>query len=359
MMKQEIDVNGTSGPSKWLRILFPALMILISALIPLAATEVVLRLSGVRSAIIDGDMLQSEKNILLPYRLRPGYVGEYAGGHVTIDDRGNRIVPQSSPAPSDRFDGDIVVVGDSVAFGQGLDDQDTIAANLGSLVNVPQQRFGVQLIGAPGYTSWNEYEALRLADLGAARIIVLLYVNNDVTRDNDQFKLSAGAGMADVSHDLFHRMTGMLYKNSRVAFIAADAVKRLLANFKNATPIDGPANVDHDALSYSMEAIQKIKALCEMHHSHFIVAIYRDAMWYSLRNNVTDYERIISNALSNLHVENFVLHDVTEKLPKGREQLNWADPLHPSAEATPIIARQIFLELQKRGWVERGAAREH
>ncbi|MEQ1897786.1 MAG: hypothetical protein ABL971_10420, partial [Vicinamibacterales bacterium] len=117
------------------RLVFPALAISLSVVVTLSGAEIALRLSGARSAVLHSEMFQIEGDPLLPYTLLPGYEGSYAGGQVTVGTSGNRVVPSHSPdGGSIASAGAIVVLGDSVAFGQGLDDGDTIAANLGRLI---------------------------------------------------------------------------------------------------------------------------------------------------------------------------------------------------------------------------------
>jgi len=112
-------------------IIFPFLATTIPVLILLAAFEVSLRATGFRSPVIHAKMFEVEVNDpLLPYSLHPGYSGDYGGGSVSIGSDGNRVVPLPLGIEENNFRNEIVVLGDSVAFGQSLDDKDTIAANL-------------------------------------------------------------------------------------------------------------------------------------------------------------------------------------------------------------------------------------
>ncbi|MEQ1899087.1 MAG: hypothetical protein ABL971_17110 [Vicinamibacterales bacterium] len=209
-------------------------------------------------------------------------------------------------------------------------------------------------MGAPAFTSWNEYAALaRLPDLGRTRVVILVYVSNDVTKDNDQFKLATNGGtIADVESDFLHRMTATLYDHFRLAFFAGDVVRRLRTfTAPQAEPADRPANVDPEALAYSMTAIRNIKSLCDTHGTRLLVAVYRDGTAYSLPRKVASYEATVTQALSEIPVENFVLARHIAALPPERGRLSWADLGHPSAEATRIIAQQIVDELEQRGWL--------
>ena len=63
---------------------------------------------------------------------------------------------------------------------------------------------------------------------------------------------------------------------------------------------------------------------------------------------VNIYETTISEALKQIGVDHFLLSRHTDRLSLHQLTVTWNDP-HPSAEASNLIANQIFDELQKRG----------
>ena len=196
------------------RFLIPILTIAITVSISLAAVELFLKVIGFESPIIHAEMyVVDEKDAFLPYSLRAGYSGVYGGGTVNVDPNGNRMVPIPQDIAETKFSTQIVILGDSVAFGQSLDDKDTIAANLQKQVVESGQSIRVVLIAAPGYTSWNEYAALmRYTNLSSVRTVVAIYVSNDMTVDNDYFKFrEMGAKIYYMEKDTIRKFLRIMY----------------------------------------------------------------------------------------------------------------------------------------------------
>jgi len=295
-------------------------------------------------------LVSTPERKLLPYTLRAGYSGNYAGALINIDSDGNRVVPMPAaarPSPTSR---EIVLVGDSVVFCQGLDDEDTIAANIQRMLSETDP-VRVVPIAAPGYTSWNEYTALRsyprFAQIGT---VLLVYVSNDLTTDNDHFKLGATGGRIHyLKMDLLHRVLRAAYANSRLLFLISDSLKKLIymARSGSAATSEG---VDRPALAYSLEAIGKTRDLCLASGKHLLVAIYRDGTYYSQPHAVEQYELAVSQGLQSIGVDNFTLTWATSRLPLAKFAVAWNDPSHPSAEATRILSEEIVEELRHRGY---------
>src|SRR5262249_39271517 len=101
------------------KILIPVLAIGLSLSATLLAMEVSLRFLDVRPTIIDSQMFLWANDPLLPHQLRPGYTGMYAGGVVTVGADGNRVVPLPQGLDPDTLSREVVLLGDSVVFGQG------------------------------------------------------------------------------------------------------------------------------------------------------------------------------------------------------------------------------------------------
>jgi hypothetical protein len=330
-------------------VLFPLLAVLISVFFFMIVLEVTLRLIGVTSPVIHADMFRVHSgNPLLPYSLRPNYSGSYAGGAITVGEDGNRIVPLLGDAP-EHFERDLIIVGDSVAFGQGLDDDETIAANLQRLLLLDGATTRVHLLGAPGYTSWNELIILQQSGyLQEARHIILIYFLNDITKDNDHFKFGIhGMNVYYIGKTFWHQLTKFLYEYSRIATLLADSIKRvsfLLSSRK--APLGGAKlQLNSEALDYSMDAILKIKQMCQGKNIDFVVAIYRPPFYYNAQDKYLEIEQAILESRSQNQVRHFVLNRATNVLSQGEYRGNWNDADHPSAEAARIIASQIMEEI--------------
>jgi hypothetical protein len=335
---------------RYRKVLIPILAIAIPLCITLLVIEVGLRLSGFRSPVIHAEMFRTTDDPLLPYTLRGGYSGDFAGGAVKVGLDGNRIVPLPPNADKNTFSHDIVLLGDSVAFGQGVDDEETIAASL-QRAFYGRKPIRVVSIAAPGYTSWNEYAALlHYPNLANVKTVVLLYVSNDITEDNDHFKLrDNGQLIYYLENDPFHRFIRALHNKSRLSSLLVYSFKKF--KYKLESEQTGTAEeIDSDALSYSIAAIKNIKYLCSKRNINLIVAVYRDGVVYRQPNWVAAYERAVLSRLEAIDVPHFVLDSPTDRLSKDAFGVSWNDYSHPNFEASRIIAEQIAAELNKSGF---------
>jgi hypothetical protein len=266
------------------------------------------------------------------------------------------VVPLPLEIDESRFSNEIVILGDSVAFGQGLDDKDTIAANLQKQLLESGKLARVALIAAPGYTSWNEYAALsRYTNLSKVRTVVVIYVDNDMTKDNDGFgfQQTGGTRLYEMDKDMLRKFLRILYDHSRLFFLISDSIKKIVSveNVFSTQKEKEKGALDIDALSYSIEAIRQIKALCRTRGINLLVAIHRSPAanhrwpdWYA------NFERLVSSSLSTIGVDHFVLRWAAERLSEKQFGVSWNDLGHPSARASQIIAAEIATELGKRGF---------
>jgi hypothetical protein len=343
-------MKNTAFPQRYLRkVSIAVLAVAIPLSIIFLMIEIGLRITGFRSPIIHAEMFEMTDDPLLPYILRKGYIGDFAGGAVNVGADGYRIVPLPGGAEENLLAREVVVLGDSVAFGLGVDDKDTIAAYLQRHLLWEKKPIRVVSIAAPGYSSWNEYAALlRYRNLSKIQTVVLLYVNNDVTKDNDHFKLKEnGRRIYYIKDDPIHRLIRELYSNSRLIDVVADSIKKL--NYKSqVAQSDAAGEIDSNSLSYSMEAIKRIRDLCAQRNIQLVVAVYRDGTGYYQPNWESAYERAILSRLEALGVRSFVLNWATDRLSKDQFVLSWNDDSHPSVEASRIIAEQIAAALKTR-----------
>lgn len=321
-----------------------------------AAAEIGLRLLGANSPVIDADMLLARDDPLLPFVLRPGFQGSYSGGHATIAADGYRIVPLPADVASADTLPRLILLGDSVAFGQGLDDDKTIAAYMQRDAQWGTANRVVD-IAVPSYTSWNEYAALRdLGKLSGVRTLVLIYVANDLTTDNDHFKLRGANGhIYYLENDAFHKATRFLYDRSRLFDVVSDRVKRFVADARQSGhPPAAEANddtvIDTKGLAYSMEAVAKIRDICRSQNINFLIALYREGSFYTRPKWTAAYEAAVSQQLAALGIEHFVLDQATAHLDLDRYTVSWDDHRHASPAAAELMAAQIIAELRKRGY---------
>lgn len=300
------------------------LLTAVSLLIAFILSEGIVRLSGYRPRIIDAQMFQSHADPLMPYKLKPGYSGYYVGGEVHIEADGNRLVLPKCVGKS------VLILGDSIAFGQGVDDKETIGSQL---QKETCDRYQIRSLAAPGYSSWNEFAAFRDYKYPVSRLI-LIYVPNDITFENNHLKIK-GDSIADTSSSQIHRLLRGLYSRIYLSSLLAETIKRLRPTESGIPPVS-----DHDMLAYSMDAIQRIYALCRERNTEFSVAIYRDIWHYDQPTISTQYEEKIAGSLNAMGIDNFVLKSHIEGLQPHESRLSFNDP-HPSRKAVELIALEI------------------
>jgi hypothetical protein len=309
------------------------LTVAISVVVSLFVCEGITRLFY-RPTLLDPAMLVARHEELLPFGLKPNYRGYYVGGNVSVDGEGNRLVrPSCSGAKT------VMVVGDSVAFGQGLNDDQTMASQLQTRLCGHYQ---VKNLVVPGYSSWNEYAAVRDYS-GQVDQLILIYIPNDVTFNNDHFNLRHKP-LGELADDRAHSFLRFLYSHVYLSFLVSDGVKRLVKRSdRNWIYPDG----DDTAIQYSMQAIERLRELCRDRRINFSVAVYRDVWHYAQPEESDRYENAIRKNLEDRGVHEFVLKAHTEKLTVNEARLCWNDP-HPSARAVELIVDDLMKEIDKQ-----------
>ncbi len=143
------------------------------------AMEGVLRLVGVSPFYLDGRAFTPSDKPEMIYELRPGFSGLYAGVPISINAlgfRGRELSNRDGKAFR------VAVIGDSVAFGQGVREGETLADQLATRL---QRKTGTEVeavnLGVPGYDTCQEYWTFREKALSLKpRVALLLYVENDI-----------------------------------------------------------------------------------------------------------------------------------------------------------------------------------
>jgi hypothetical protein len=339
------------------RLTFAVISIFAGTVVGLILVEFVVRVVGIRPAVMDASMYVANPDRLLPYKLRPNYQDQFAGGRITIDSSGRRrMVPTDSYGqelqPGTSFTNRVLLLGDSAVFGLGLDDDQTIASRLASLFVKNKIASNVDSIGVAGYTSWNEYAAFKQYEhIDQTSVVVLIYVANDLTYDNDTLKISNGQ-MAIVSNSRTHQFLRWLYSNVYVAYVLADTVKRM--GGQSGMGVPDYVKVDDGALQYSFQALRMIMETCEQKNIKFLVALYREVLIFSEREAEERYERIMSRAFEEAKIPFFVLREHTDRLTLNEAKVAWNDS-HPSPAAADLLAQQIYRELNSRGLLRTAA----
>jgi lysophospholipase L1-like esterase len=140
--------------------------------------EAAARLGGVRAGWLNPRLYAP--NPVTVYANRPGFRGDFAGACVSINSMGLRgeEIPRRKPPGEFR----ILILGDSVAFGQGVAQGDVFPSRLQSLLQADAgpRTYRVINAGVPGFNTQNERDyLLHAGEQLQPDAIVVLYVDND------------------------------------------------------------------------------------------------------------------------------------------------------------------------------------
>ncbi len=336
------------------------LIVVLAFVVALIIVEIALRVMGFNPGIMDINIFVEEENELLPYKPRPNYRGYHVGKDVAIDSEGNRVV---TPGPKMLNNGienpdtkTIVILGDSVVFGFGLRDDETIASQFQALINQKGLSYIVKNIAAPGYSSWNEYEALnQYLKKNKVDIVFLVYIPNDVTFNNNGL-----VNMKRYEKTKYSPMTSFLYKNL-YSLSLIDLYKASQKDHSKVKESPGSENqgnqvveklysdyLNEEKVNYSMEAISKIESLCEKNKIQFFVAIPRFHIWhYEYPEFSNDYETMLLDRLNSVGAEAFITTSHIENLTV--EEINvFRNDYHPSPIAVKYLVKDIYEQYHLR-----------
>ena len=158
------------------------------------------------------------------YRFPPGMSGTYYGVSVQTNSLGmrDREVPSSKGADEFR----ILILGDSVVFGYGVEFEDSIPYQLEHILNDKAsgaRRYRTLNMGVPSYNT--EQELIQLQQTGLALrpdLVVLVFVRNDIEEKMWVFEKRAGwlENFAQRSYAL--SLAFVIYRNALQAMGSSD-----------------------------------------------------------------------------------------------------------------------------------------
>lgn len=123
-------------------------------------------------------LIQHDEDPEISFTLTPGFRDEVGGNRYVINSHGMRgeEIPIAKPAGTKR----ILVLGDSYAFGFGVGEADTIAAQLQLALRPASKNLQVLNMGVPGYQTGQELRVLARDGMRfSPDIVVLVYYAND------------------------------------------------------------------------------------------------------------------------------------------------------------------------------------
>jgi hypothetical protein len=325
-----------------------AFAVLSPVVLGLLLSEVIVRLVGYHPSSMDPRMFATSSTPYLPYKIKNDFHGYYAGAEFRVDNFGNRRIAYAGTGDQKKS---VLLLGDSVVFGQGLLDEETIGSQLQRVSLSEQLPFKIENVGVPGYSSWNEFGALTeyLASFAPTEV-VLVYIPNDITYEDDYFGIGKGGraayGGIETSAQQFRRL---VYSHIYVVSLAREAVRNLSARItRNQSWSDDASLVtDERPLDHSLEAVRRISEICATKRIAFSVGIYRDVLFLSNEKRWNEYERVLNDKMSKLGIKSFVIDSHASELSPADVRVSWSDP-HPSAEAATKIAGDILQHLKRQ-----------
>jgi len=209
-------------------------------------------------------LIQGDPDPQVSFRLTPGFSAEIEGNQYTVNQHGMRgeDVSVEKPAGSRR----ILVLGDSYAFGFGVDDKDTISAQLQRALRTDTPDLQVLNMGVPGYQSGQELKVLERDGMRFSPDVVALiyYANDNVTASfhwDPRLRLTY-VDELPLPHDLKQTMArSILY---------AKVTKAYTATLEDELKSRGPMGLQHNWPTTAAR-LAKIHALCEQRGVALIV----------------------------------------------------------------------------------------
>jgi lysophospholipase L1-like esterase len=187
-----------------------------------------------------------ERDVAVRHGLSPDYLDTWEEITYHVNSLGMRGAEASAAKPTDAYR--ILLLGDSVAFGWGIEEQDTLSAQLQARLHAPVgQRLEVWNAGVPGYATW--HELAYLTEKGAALrpdLVVLAFLFNDVD-GNSEAAQTEPLGLSRLGQAL-------TLWTRRSAFLCFLRNKALEFRLKTLNPCQGPncweaTQVDLDGLA--------------------------------------------------------------------------------------------------------------
>ena len=305
--------------------------------------EVVLRVTGIVQ-MNDYTPLIYEKseNPLISYQLKSNISKSAFRNTVTTNSLGFRS-PDPDPAKPM-----IALVGDSITFGYGVADDETLAANLQKLL----PEYDIQNAGVPGYNIRQEAALFRekIAPLSPEALVLIFYWHDDDLRisflDEENVLRPEGWQRSErmcqpITRGIFAFIPGQCFLDQQSAFF------RGLIEFVNTRSafrerdrlraVDEAKAPSTEILSFDRATYEReLRVLSRIAPAKRLFVIWPDAA--DLQTQARSELRRIAES------QGFAVLDLTEQFGNTMESLSW-DYIHPNPESLAEAANIIRASL--------------
>ena len=287
----------------------------------------------------------------IPFNFKPGGEGRYAGVPIRINREGfrDREIGQ-------RRDGEvrIAVIGDSIAFGHGLRDEDTLSRRLESKLNLALKNGGrraaVYNFGIPGSTGYEHYLiAKKVADLDFDRVIWVYYLNDPVFE-------SWNLGLRECGVDVpwSYRLTRRL-RRSHVVDLSLERIEAWRAGRRFGFP--SPYFFAHEPGDPGFECVRRsLKAAAEMLKGRGIEGLFVTYPMPLVVGTRYPFRAVHRQMIALAEADGFAALDlapVFDSVTPEQVMLHEFDR-HPNGFANDLAAEAIAEYMRRRGFPEAG-----
>jgi lysophospholipase L1-like esterase len=332
------------------------LLLIISIIFVLLLAEGAVRILDLAPKVeeISAKGLVFSTNPDLRYTLKPGGILESLNTRITINDdgyRGKIYNPDKSEADVVR----ILCLGDSIALGLYLEDEETFCSQLETRLN-KEKLFGkiweVINFGVPGYNTINEIELLKVKGLKyEPDLVILQYCFNDHGNKSD---LDTRLRGTLVEH---HRLIGLLMNpalsilsRSKLFLLGAVGFKSLKIDLESKRKWWIPGDYVYEG-DFFVKGLEKFKDLSAENGFLPLAVIFPYfEPEESFSEYTWNYDRVINqcreNGVPSINLLDYFKREYSGEKPYPKFHI---DKVHPTAYGNRVAAEAIFSYLANSG----------
>jgi len=285
----------------------------------------------------------------MPFNFKPGSEGRYAGVPIRINREGFR---DREVGPRKNGELRIAVIGDSIVFGHGLTEDETLSRRLEIKLNhepaAGRPRVAVYNFGIPGSTSYEQYLiAQKVADLGFDGVIWVYYLNDPVFESWNRDIRECGV---DVPWRF--RVERML-RRSHLYDLAANRLALWTARIRYGFP--SPYFAAHEPDQPGFQCVRRsLKAAADLFKARGMVSVLAVYPMPAVVGSGYPFQALHQRMIALAAEGGFETLDLApafERMTPEQVMLNELDR-HPNGRANEMAAGAIADYLERRGLLE-------